>query len=122
MGTVLASINPFLAFVQRFFPRLIDGLLLGYIYRFLEPRTNVHAACAITGFFAAFLNTALFMTSLVWLFGNTEYMQNSMAGRGLLTYIVASVGVNGLVEMLVSTIVTGVVGAALAKAGFFDKK
>ena len=122
MGAALATINPFLAFVQRFFPRLIDGLLLGFIYRFLRPRTNVYAACAITGFCAAFLNTLLFMTSLVWLFGNTEYMQNSMAGRGMLTYIVAAVGVNGLVEMLVSTVLTGAVGSALEKAGFFRRK
>ena len=122
MGAALAAVSPVLSFVQRFFPRMIDGLLLGYIYRFLKNRVNVHVACCITGFFAAFLNTALFMTSLVWLFGNTEYMQNSMAGRGLLTYIVASVGVNGLVEMLTSTVVTGVVGAALSQAGFFDKK
>ncbi|MBR2798816.1 MAG: ECF transporter S component [Clostridia bacterium] len=122
MGAALAAINPFLAFVQRFFPRMIDGLLLGYIYRFLRPRTNVYVACAITGFCAAFLNTLLFMTSLVWLFGNTEYMQNSMAGRGMLTYIVAAVGVNGLVEMLVSTVLTGAVGSALEKAGFFRRK
>ena len=121
MGAALAAINPFLAFVQRFFPRMIDGLLLGYIYRFLRPRTNVYVACAITGFCAAFLNTLLFMTSLVWLFGNTEYMQNSMAGRGMLTYIVAAVGVNGLVEMLVSTVLTGAVGSALEKAGFFRR-
>ena len=59
------------------------------------------------------------MTSLVWLFGSTEYMQNSMAGRGLLAYIVGSVGINGLVEMAVSTIVTGAVGPALEKAGYF---
>lgn len=122
MGAALAGINPFLAFVQRFFPRLIDGLLLGFIYKFLKPRVNVYAACAITGFFAALLNTLLFMTSLVWLFGGTEYMQNSMAGRGLLAYIVGSVGVNGLVEMVVSTVVTGAVGTALEKAGFFNKK
>lgn len=122
MGAALAAINPFLAFVQRFFPRMIDGLLLGYIYRFLRPRTKVYVACAITGFCAAFLNTLLFMTSLVWLFGNTEYMQNSMAGRGMLTYIVAAVGVNGLVEMLVSTVLTGAVGSALEKAGFFRRK
>jgi len=122
MGAALAAVNPFLAFVQRFFPRLIDGLLLGYIYRFLRPRINVYAACAITGFFAAFLNTLLFMTSLVWLFGSTEYMQSSMAGRSMLTYIVAAVGVNGLVEMLVSTVLTGAVGSALEKAGFFRRK
>ena len=118
MGAALVAINPFLTFVQRFFPRLIDGLLLGYIYRLLRPRTNVYVACAITGFFAAFLNTLLFMTSLVWLFGSTEYMQASMAGRGMLAYIVAAVGVNGLVEMLVSTVATGAVGAALIRAGF----
>ena len=122
MGAVLAGINPFLAFVQRFFPRLVDGLALGFIYRLLRPRTNVYAACAVTGFFAAFLNTLLFMTSLVWLFGSTEYMQTSMAGRGMLAYIVTAVGVNGLVEMLVSTVLTGAVGSALEKAGFFRLK
>ena len=122
MGAVLVGINPFLAFVQRFFPRLIDGILLGYIYRLLRPRTNVYFACSVTGFCAAFLNTLLFMTSLVWLFGSTEYMQTSMAGRGMLAYIVAAVGVNGLVEMLVSTVLTGAVGSALEKAGFFRHK
>ena len=121
MGAALAAINPFLAFVQRFFPRLIDGLVLGYIYRLLKPRTNVYVACAVTGFFAAFLNTALFMSSLVWLFGNTEYMQTSMAGRGMLTYIVAAVGVNGLVEMIVSTVLTGAIGSALYKAGLIGR-
>ena len=122
MGAALAAINPFLAFVQRFFPRLLDGVLLGYIYRFVSRRTNVYAGCAVTGFMAAFLNTLFFMTSLVWIFGSTEYMQNSMAGRGMLTYIVAAVGVNGIVEMLVSTVLTGAVGTALHKAGFIHTK
>ena len=117
MGAALAAVNPFLAFVQRFFPRLLDGLLLGFIYRFIRNRTNAYAGCAVTGFMAAFLNTLFFMTALVWLFGSTEYMQNSMAGRGMLTYIVAAVGVNGAVEMLVSTVLTGAIGAALYKAG-----
>lgn len=118
MGAALAAVNPFLAYVQRFVPRLLDGLLLGFIYRFIRGRLNPYVACAITGFMAAFLNTLLFMTSLVWLFGGTEYMQNSMAGRGMLAYIVAAVGVNGVVEMLVSTVVTGAVGSALYRAGF----
>ncbi len=120
MGAVLAGVNPFLAFVQRFFPRLIDGLLLGFIFRLLRGRhkLNISFSCAATGFMAAFLNTLLFMTSLVWLFGGTEYMQNSMAGRGMLTYIVAAVGVNGLVEMAVSTVLSGAIGFALYKAGF----
>ena len=121
MGAALAAVNPFLAFVQRFFPRLIDGILLGYIYRFVKHKLNAYAGCAVTGFMAAFLNTLLFMTSLVWLFGSTEYMQNSMAGRGMLTYIVAAVGVNGIVEMAVSTVLTGAIGAALYRAGFIHE-
>lgn len=121
MGAALAAINPFLAFVQRFVPRLLDGLLLGYIYRFIRNRLNAYVGSAVTGFMAAFLNTLFFMTSLVWLFGSTEYMQNSMAGRGMLTYIVAAVGVNGVVEMAVSTVLTGAIGSALYKAGFVKR-
>ena len=116
MGAALAEVSWPLCLVQRFFPRLIDGLLLGYIYRILAQRTNAYAACPVTGFFAAFLNTLLFMTSLVWLFSGTEYMRNSMAGRGMLAYIVAAVGVNGVVEMIASTVLTGAVGSALIKA------
>ena len=36
MGAVLFGINPVLAFIQRFIPRLLDGFLLGYIYRFMR--------------------------------------------------------------------------------------
>ena len=49
MGAALAAVSPVLSFVQRFFPRMIDGLLLGYIYKFLKDRVNVHVACCITG-------------------------------------------------------------------------
>ena len=120
MGTVLASINPFLAFVQRFFPRLIDGVLLGYIFRLFwnRLRMNITFSCAVTGFMAAFLNTLMFMTSLIWIFGNTVYMKEKMAGRGMMAYIVATVGVNGVVEIAVSTVLCAAVGYALYKAGF----
>ena len=117
MGAALVAVSPLLSFIQRFVPRLLDGLILGYIYRFIHNKSNAYAGCAVTGFMSASLNTLFFMTALVWLFGSTEYMQNSMAGRGMLTYIVAAVGLNGVVEMLVSTVLTGAIGAALYKAG-----
>ena len=49
-------------------------------------------------------------------------MRNSMAGRGMLTYIVAAVGVNGVVEMIVSTLLSAAVGLALVKAGFIQNE
>ena len=117
MGAMLFGINPILAFIQRFVPRLLDGLLLGYIFQGLRKKTkNIYASCAVTGFFSAFLNTLFFMTLLVVLFGNTEYMQGLMGGKNVIVFICTFVGVNAICEMLSATIVTGAVGAALYKA------
>ena len=115
MGIILVGINPFLAFIQRFVPRLLDGLLLGYIFQAVKKR-NVYAACAVTGFFSAFLNTVFFMTALVLLFGNTEYVQGLIAGRNIIVFICAFVGVNAVVEMVVATLITGAIGSALFRA------
>lgn len=118
MGVALFAINPVLAFIQRFVPRLLDGFLLGYIFSFVRRHLNIYVACAVTGFCSAFLNTVFFMSSLVLLFGNTEYVQGLMGGRSVLIYICASIGINAVCEMLSSTILTGAVGAALYKARF----
>lgn len=116
MGAVLFGINPFLAFIQRFVPRLLDGLLIGFIFRAVRKRGNSYVACAVTGFFSAFLNTVLFMGSLVLLFGNTEYVQGLMGGQNVLLFICTFVGINAVMEMISSTLITGAVGAALIKA------
>lgn len=116
MGAILVDINPFLAFVQRFVPRALDGFLVGLIFKGVSKLTNSYVACAVTGFFSAFLNTALFMTALVVLYGNTEYVQGLMGGKNILVFICTFVGINAVCEMLAATIVTGAVGAALCKA------
>lgn len=115
MGAILVGINPFLAFIQRFIPRLLDGLLIGYIFRAVHKK-NTYVACAVTGFFSAFLNTVFFMTALVVLFGNTDYVQGLIGGRNIIVFICAFVGVNAVFEMIASTIITGLVGSALFKA------
>ena len=122
MGVALFAINPFLAFVQRFVPRALDGLLLGYIYRFLKKRTHTSVACAVTGFASAFLNTLFFMAALVLLFGNTEYMQELIAGRNIIAFVCGFVGINAVAEMAASTILTGAIGTALNKAGLIGER
>ena len=116
MGVILFDINPVLAFIQRFVPRLLDGFLLGFIFKCVRKVSNTYVSCAVTGFFSAFLNTVFFMGALVLLFGNTEYMQTAIAGRNPIVYICATVGINAIWEMTASTIITGAVGAALFKA------
>ena len=116
LGAALFQINPYLSAVQCFVPRILDGLLIGFIYRGMRKKTNVYASCAVTGFFSAFLNTLFFMTALVVMFGNTEVIQNLMGGRNVIIGCCMMVGVNAISEMVSSTIITAAVGTALSKA------
>jgi len=122
MGVALVTANPgigfaCLMFVQRFVSRVMVGLIAALVWRALSRRkTPLYVAGAITGFSAAFFNTLFFMGLLVLLFGQTEFIQNQMAGRSVLAYLIASVGINAVVEMLVAALATGAVAAALKKA------
>ena len=123
MGAMLFSISPFLAFIQRFIPRALDGFLVGVIFRACEKRIG-KGACFVAGFFSAFLNTLFFMSALVLLFGHTDYVQGLMNGRSVIVFICAFVGVNAVVEMISSTLIAGFVGTALYQAKIlpFEKK
>ena len=116
MGSVLFSINPVLSFIHSLVPRIFDGILIGYIFRGTRKKTNAYVASAVTGFFSAFLNTLFFMTSLILLFGNTEYMQNLIDGRNIIVFCVVFVGINAVCEAISSTVISGAVGAALFKS------
>lgn len=195
MGEILVNINPFLAFVQRFVPRALDGFLVGLIFKGISSLRSLKSyyiitgivsalfgfalfmsgtlllnfttdengkkkmsdamsdfigtpslfvpvclfvsllafgvgylivtskklsqrqvACAITGFCTALLNTVFFMTALVALFGDTEYMQGLMGGKNVFMFIITFVGINALFEMITTTVITAAVGAALFKS------
>lgn len=117
MGAALFAVNPVLAIIQRFVPRFLDGLLLGYIFRGTRKKSkNIYLSSSVTGFFSAFLNTLFFMTLLVVLFGNCDYVQGLMGGRNVIVFICSFVGINAVCEMISSTVITGIVGAALYKA------
>ena len=116
MGAVLFGINPFLAFIQRFIPRVLDGFLLGYIFRWVQKISNPYVSCFVTGFCSALLNTLFFMSALILLYGSTDYVQGLMGGKNVIAFVCTFVGVNAVFEMLSSTILTGAVGTALIKS------
>ena len=121
MGAALVGISPFLSFVQRFCSRLLVGLITALVYRLTRKKLNIHVSSVITGFSAAFFNTLLFMSSLVLLFGGTDYLQGLIAGRSIMAFIIASVGINAVVEMIVAAVLTGTISAALHKAGLIKE-
>lgn len=116
MGVILFDINPFFAFIQRFVPRLVTGFLVGLIYRGMRKVTGAGIAGSVAGFFAALLNTVLFMGALVLLFGDTQYVQDLMGGRNVVVFVCTFVGVNAVLEMLASTLITGALCATLERA------
>ena len=117
LGAALVSVSPVLMFIQRFVSRVLVGLIAALVYKGMSrTRAPLYIRGALTGFSAAFFNTLFFMSLLVILFSQTAYMQNAMAGKSVLAYIVASVGINAVVEMAVAAVVTGAAGVALKKA------
>ncbi len=116
MGVILFEISPTLTFIQRFFPRVLEGLLAGFIFKGMKKLTNNTISCAVSGFSTAFLNTLLFMTTLIFLFGNTDYIKNMVGGQNIIVFICTFVGINAVFEMIAATLLTGVIGTALFKA------
>ncbi len=121
MGVILFEINPLLTILQRFATRVLAGWLTGVVYRGLH-RVHLRYAGYAAGFCAALFNTAFFMAALVLLFGNTPYLQNLIAGRNILVFILSFVGINALVELLAATASVGIVCKALEKLNMIGGK
>ncbi len=129
MGAVLVGINPVFAFLQRFVPRALDGFLVGCIHKELSKKIGGSTSSFVTGFCTALFNTIFFMTSLVLLFGNTDYVKGFYEAKGqeqtfigTIVFICLFVGINAVCEMIVSTIVTGGVGTALYQSHILPVK
>ncbi len=117
MGVFTFEISPVLTFVQRFVPRVLEGFLAGWIFRIMSKLTHPKISCFITGFSTAFLNTLLFMSALIFLFGNNqEFVDKYMGDQSPIAWVVTSITVNAVPEMIASTIVAGAVGFALCQA------
>ncbi len=117
LGAALVNISPVLMFIQRFVSRLLVGILAGAVFGGMQKtKAPFYVKGAVTGFAAAFSNTLLFMTLLVIFFGGSEQLAGPIAEKGVLLYIITSVGINAVVEMGVAALVTGAAGAALKKA------
>ena len=114
LGTALFAISPLRCFLMYFGTRLLTGFLVGF-----AGRLRIRSCGFLAGFAAAFLNTLFFMSALVLLFGNTGYVQNLMGGRNVFVFICAFVGVQAVLELLASTVITGVLIRALERSRMF---
>ena len=121
MGVILFEISPVLTVIQRFVTRVLAGWLTGIVYKALR-KLHVPYAGYAAGLCAALFNTAFFMGALVLLFGHTPYLQEKIAGRNILVFVLSFVGINAAVELLAATAVVGVVCRALEKLSMVGGK
>lgn len=117
-GAFLVGLNPWLTFIVCFIPRVLCGWLTGFIFRGLKKIDKTKILSFVgASLSTALLNTLFFMGCIVLFFWNNAEFTGTMASWGMPTdgvwiFLVTFVGMNGLVEAVVSFII----GAAIAKA------
>lgn len=122
MGAAMFSISPLGTFVVCVVARILVGLLTGLVYQALHRinRERLKINCAISGLLAAFFNTLFFMSALVLIFYQTDYVQGLVDSLGVtnpVSFVILLVGFQGLVEMFLCSLVTCAVSIPLFKIG-----
>ncbi|MGM9661870.1 MAG: ECF transporter S component [Oscillospiraceae bacterium] len=114
-GTALMAINPGATAVVCLVPRVLVGLLSWLVYRALEGKRIACYAASVTG---SLTNSVLFLGGVVLFFGNSDYIR--AFGNNVFEILMTLGLVNALVEVLVCTIVGGLLGRACL--AFLKKK
>ena len=121
VGTMLLGISPVLTFLVCVPTRILAGWLCGLAFKALHKldKSNLWSFGA-AGLIGALCNTAFFMTTLCLCFYHTEFIQNFVQAFGSANpflFVIAFVGVNGLIEAIVCFFT----GAVIAKAVVFSR-
>lgn len=116
-GAALLNINPFLTFLVCVPTRILMGYLTGVLFKLFIKIDKSNTVCYFAGgLMAALLNTVFFVGTLFLCFWSTDFIQGLNAGgANVFVFMVTFVGINGLVESVVSCIAGGAVAKAVAK-------
>lgn len=115
-GTTLMSINPIYTFIMCLIPRVLMGYLCGLVYKALA-RFKKGVAVVVASLSAPIFNTVFFMTLLMLFFGNSDYIMSMRAGtENLWAFLVAFVGLNGIMEVVSTVLIAPPVALAVEKA------
>ena len=116
LGIITFGISPVLTFIQRVVSRALVGFLAGCIYKAMKKLSGSIVAFFVTGASAAILNFVFFMGMLILFFGGAESMAAIWAGKTVIAYLIATFTSNTIFEIIVTTVLTGVVATGLYKA------
>ena len=112
------QISPINTFVLCVVMRVLMGWCVGLLFRVLRRVDHKKSWSYFVGALSApLLNTIFFMGYIVLVFYKTDYIQERVASLGVanpLSFVVALVGVQGLIEIIVGCAVGGVLARAVA--------
>lgn len=119
-SSMLLSISPIGTVVTCILPRVLEGWLSGLLFKVMYKggvsRKFSYFAASLA---CPLLNTLLFMSSLCIFFYNTEYIQGMVSTMGVsnpFLFVIAFVGMQGLIEAVLCFVVASVVSRALFAA------
>lgn len=125
-GAALLSINPFFTFLVCVPTRTLMGFLCGLIYKamhtlFLKKKEQPSQGRKLVPYITAslsgaLLNTLFFMSTLLLLFGSTDYIQGFIEVSGtsnLLMFAFWFVGTQGIVEAFLCAFLGAVISRAV---------
>lgn len=111
-GAALLNISPILTFLVCMVPRILMGYLAASFRALYHSGRTKILSFAVSSLSGAVLNTIFFVSLVMLLFGSSDYITEMRGGLGLLSFLAAFVGFNGLVEAIVAF----VLGTAISKA------
>ena len=97
-------------------PRVLMGYLCGLVFKGLA-KFKKGIAVVIASLSAPVFNTVFFMSLLMLFFGNSDYIMSMRAGtENLWAFLVAFVGLNGIMEIVTTVLIAPPVALAVEKA------
>lgn len=109
LGVALMGISPVKTFIMCVVPRVLIGLVAGYLYQGLKDK-NDKVATAVTCLAAPIVNTVCFLGAMVLFFGNTPVLKQFG------DTIWAILSVMGIANVIPETIVCLLAGTAICLA------
>lgn len=128
-GMTLLGINPWYTAIVCIPTRILMGYLCGLIFKKLSERKapaadgllpekeSTHVKdlypYGIAGISGAIMNTLFFMTTLMLLFGRTEYIRGLMGNKNVLAFVIGFIGTQGVIEAIVCFLCGTVIARAI---------
>lgn len=109
LGVALMGVSPVRTFIMCFVPRVLIGVITGYLYQLLKYK-NDKVATAVTCLAAPIVNTVFFLGTMVLFFGQTPVLQQFG------TTVWAILSVMGIANVIPETLVCLLAGTAICLA------